>query len=38
MSIGKYVTGILHDQFEELFGLDQMMDIDVMTKFEVICG
>jgi hypothetical protein len=31
MWIGKYVTGIFHDQFEELCGLVQMMEDDVMT-------
>jgi hypothetical protein len=32
----KDVTGIFHDQFEVICGLDQMIDDDVLTKFEVI--
>jgi hypothetical protein len=31
MWIGKDITGTFHDKFEELFGLDQMMDDDGMT-------
>jgi hypothetical protein len=29
--IGMYATGRFHEQFEELCGLDQMMEDDVMT-------
>jgi hypothetical protein len=29
--IGNYVTDMFHDQFEVLFGRDQMIEIDVMT-------
>jgi hypothetical protein len=28
---GKYVTGSFHDQFEVQFGIEQMMEDDVMT-------
>jgi hypothetical protein len=38
MWIGKDVRGSFHDIFELLCGLDQMMEEDVMTKYEVICG
>jgi hypothetical protein len=38
MCIGKNVTGSFHDKFEVICGLDQMIWVDVMTKFEVICG
>jgi hypothetical protein len=38
MWIGKDMTESFHDQFEVLCGLDQMMEEDVMTKFEVIYG
>jgi hypothetical protein len=31
MWIGKDVTGSVHDQFEVLCGLEQMIDHDVMT-------
>jgi hypothetical protein len=31
MRIGKDITGSFHDKFEVLFGLDQMMEDDVMT-------
>jgi hypothetical protein len=31
MWIGKNVTGIFHDQFEEPCGFDQMIEDDVMT-------
>jgi hypothetical protein len=37
MWIGKYVTGIFHQQFEVKFGLEQMIKDDVMNKFEKIC-
>jgi hypothetical protein len=38
MWIGEVLTGTFHDKFEVLFGLDQMMEDDVMTKFQVLCG
>jgi hypothetical protein len=38
MWIGNYMTGRFHDQFETLCGLNQMMEEDVMTKYEVIYG
>jgi hypothetical protein len=38
MWIGKDVTGSFHEQFEELCGLDQMIEDYVMTKFELLCG
>jgi hypothetical protein len=38
MWIGKDMTGSFHDKFEVMFGLDQMMEEEVMTKYEVICG
>jgi hypothetical protein len=38
MWIGKDVTGSFHDTFELLCGLDQMLEEDVMTKYEVIFG
>jgi hypothetical protein len=38
MWIGKDMTGSFHDQFEVLCGLYQMMEEDVMTKYEVIYG
>jgi hypothetical protein len=38
MWIGKYVTGIFHDQYEVLCEVEQMIMDDVLTKFEVICG
>jgi hypothetical protein len=31
MWIGKYVTGSSHDQFEEIYGLEQIIRVDVMT-------
>jgi hypothetical protein len=31
MWIGKDVTGSLHDKVDELFGLEKMIDNDVMT-------
>jgi hypothetical protein len=31
MWIGKYVKGSFHDQFNELFGLEQTIDDDVMN-------
>jgi hypothetical protein len=37
MWIGKYVEGSSHDIFEELCGLEHMMEDDVMTKHEVLC-
>jgi hypothetical protein len=38
MWIGTDVRGSIHYQFEVLYGLDQMIEDDVMTKFEVRCG
>jgi hypothetical protein len=38
MWIAEDVTGSLRDQFEELRGLDQMIEDDVMTKYELKCG
>jgi hypothetical protein len=38
MWIGKYVTGSFHDKFEVLFGLDLMMEDDVLKKFQGLCG
>jgi hypothetical protein len=38
MWTGNDVTGSDHDQFEEICGLEQMINDDVMIKFEVICG
>jgi hypothetical protein len=29
--IGKYLKGSFHDQFKELYGLEQMIQDDVMT-------
>jgi hypothetical protein len=31
------VTGRFHDKFDVKCGLDKMIKVDVMTKFEVIC-
>jgi hypothetical protein len=31
MWIGKDVTGLIHDQFDGLCGLDQMIEYDAMT-------
>jgi hypothetical protein len=36
--IGKDVTGCFHDKFEVIFALDRMMEDDVMTKYQVLCG
>jgi hypothetical protein len=33
----KYVEGKYHDQFEVKLGILQMIDDDVMTRFEVPC-
>jgi hypothetical protein len=38
MWIGKDVTGRFDEQFEELCGLDQMIEDYVLTLFEVKCG
>jgi hypothetical protein len=38
MWIAKYVTGSLHDKFEVVCGLEQMIEEDAITKFEVHCG
>jgi hypothetical protein len=32
------MTGIFHDEFDVLCGLEQMKEDEVMTKFEVILG
>jgi hypothetical protein len=37
MWIGNYVTGSYHDHFQVLLGLQQMIEDDVMTKFDVLC-
>jgi hypothetical protein len=36
MWIGKDVTGCFHDKFEVLCGLEQIIEDDVMTLFDVI--
>jgi hypothetical protein len=36
MWIGKYVTGSFHDQFQELYWFELMLEHDVMTYFEVL--
>jgi hypothetical protein len=36
MRIGRDVTGRFHDQFEVLCELEQMIEVDVMTKFDMI--
>jgi hypothetical protein len=38
MRIGNDVKGSFHDQFELLCGFDQMLETDVLTTYEVICG
>jgi hypothetical protein len=38
MCIGKEVTGSIHDQFEVLCGLEQMINDVVMSKFKVQLG
>jgi hypothetical protein len=38
MWIGKDVIRSFHDQFEVLFGLEQMRKDAVLTKFEVLWG
>jgi hypothetical protein len=38
MWIGKDVTVRYHDQFEVQCELEQMIEDDVMTKYEEICG
>jgi hypothetical protein len=38
MWIGNDVTGSCRNTFKEIYGLDQMIEDDVMTKFEVLCG
>jgi hypothetical protein len=38
MWIGNDVRGSFHDQFQLLYGFDQMLETEVMTKYEVICG
>jgi hypothetical protein len=37
MWIGEDVTGRFHDKFEVQCGLEQMIEDDVMTKYEVLC-
>jgi hypothetical protein len=32
------VAGSFHEYFEVLYGLEQMIEDDVLTLFEVICG
>jgi hypothetical protein len=36
MWIGKYLTGRFNDKFEELCGLEQMIEDDVIALFDVI--
>jgi hypothetical protein len=36
MWIGQDLTGIFHDKFDELCGLEQMIENDDMTLFDVI--
>jgi hypothetical protein len=36
MRIGNFVTGSFQDSFEALCGLEQMVEDNVMTEFEVI--
>jgi hypothetical protein len=36
MWIGNVMAGTFHDKFEVLCGLEQMIEDDVMTKFEVV--
>jgi hypothetical protein len=38
MWIGKDVTRRFHDKFEVKCRLEQMIEDDVMTYFEVFCG
>jgi hypothetical protein len=38
MCIGKDVTGIFQDKFELVYGLKEMIEDTVMTKFELIYG
>jgi hypothetical protein len=33
----KDVVGKFHDKFEVKFGIEQMIDDDDMTRFEVLC-
>jgi hypothetical protein len=37
MWIGNDVRGIFHEQFELHCGLKEMIQDEVMTKFEVLC-
>jgi hypothetical protein len=37
MWIAKDVTGRIHNEFEVLFGLEQMIQDDVLTEFELHC-
>jgi hypothetical protein len=36
MRIGNFVTGRFQDQIEVQYGLEQMVEDNVMTEFEVI--
>jgi hypothetical protein len=38
MCIGNDMAGSIHDKFEVICGLEQMIEDDVMTKYEWICG
>jgi hypothetical protein len=38
MWIGIDLTGIIHEKFEVLCGLEQMIRDDFSTKYEVLCG
>jgi hypothetical protein len=38
MWIGNDVAGSIHDKFQVLCGLEQMIYDDIMTSFEVLCG
>jgi hypothetical protein len=38
MRIRKNVAGRVHDKFEVLFGLEQKINDDILTIFEVLCG
>jgi hypothetical protein len=38
MRIGKEVTGRFHHHMQVMCGLEQMIEDDVMTKFDVLYG
>jgi hypothetical protein len=38
MWIGIFVTGSFYDQFEVVYLLEQKIQDDVFTLFEVLCG